>query len=87
MKNYYKILGVIPTAEIIVIKAAYRALSQKYHPDKNRDEAEKYQKKMQELNEAYCVKEFLMKFVLLNVVTAFVMLTGCKSEADKCVDA
>jgi curved DNA-binding protein CbpA len=55
MKNFYKILGVIPTAEIIVIKAAYRALSQKYHPDKNRNEAEKYQKKMQELNEAYSV--------------------------------
>jgi hypothetical protein len=28
-----------------------------------------------------------MKFVLLNDMTAFVMLTGCKSEADKCVDA
>jgi curved DNA-binding protein CbpA len=55
MKNYYKILGVIPTAEMIVIKAAYRALSQKYHPDKNRDEAEKYQQKMQDLNEAYSV--------------------------------
>ena len=55
MKNFYKILGVIPTAEIIVIKAAYRALSQKYHPDKNRDEEEKYQQKMQDLNEAYSV--------------------------------
>ena len=55
MKNYYKILGVIPTAEMIVIKAAYRALSQKYHPDKNRDEAEISQQKMQELNEAYSV--------------------------------
>ena len=34
MKDYYCILGVIKSAEDIVIKAAYRALAQKYHPDK-----------------------------------------------------
>ena len=34
-KDYYKILGVLDNAEDIVIKAAYRALAQKYHPDKN----------------------------------------------------
>ena len=65
MKNYYKILGVIPTAEMIVIKAAYRALSQKYHPDKNRDEAEISKQKMQELNEAYSVLSDEIKKQLL----------------------
>ena len=41
-KDYYAILGVLPNAENVVIKAAYRALSKLYHPDvysgKNADE-------------------------------------------------
>ena len=53
MKNYYHILGVLPTAEVIVIKAAYRALAQKYHPDKNPGEYEIFKQKMQDINEAY----------------------------------
>ena len=35
--NYYTILGVAPHAEDIVIRAAYRALMQRHHPDKNLD--------------------------------------------------
>lgn len=53
MKNYYQILGVLPTAEKIVIKAAYKALAQRYHPDKNTEKNQEFQKKMQEINEAY----------------------------------
>ena len=34
IKDFYKILGVMPTAEDIVIRAAYKALVQRYHPDK-----------------------------------------------------
>ena len=34
MKDYYKILGISPYAEISEISAAYRALAQIYHPDK-----------------------------------------------------
>ncbi|MBP9673995.1 MAG: DnaJ domain-containing protein [Bacteriovoracaceae bacterium] len=49
MKNYYEILGVSEGAEEIVIKAAYRALVQKYHPDKQSGEI----RRMQEINEAY----------------------------------
>ena len=33
-KDYYSILGVMPDAQDIVIKAAYRALAQRYHPDR-----------------------------------------------------
>lgn len=48
-KDYYSILGVLPSAEQIVIRAAYRALSQIYHPDMESGDEEK----MKEINEAY----------------------------------
>ena len=52
-KTYYEILGVLPDAEQIVIKAAYRALSQKYHPDKWSGDPEISHGKMSEVNLAY----------------------------------
>ncbi len=50
-KDYYKILGVEPTADEKAIKAAYRKLARKYHPDvsKERDAEDKFK----EANEAY----------------------------------
>ena len=33
MKDYYRILEVSPSASFEVIKASYRALAKKYHPD------------------------------------------------------
>ncbi len=53
--DYYKILGVLDDAEDIVIKAAYRALSQRYHPDKWSGNKKDAEEKMRELNEAYSV--------------------------------
>src|SRR5690349_20122755 len=37
LKNYYDILEVAQTASPTVIRAAYRVLMQRYHPDKNTD--------------------------------------------------
>lgn len=37
--DYYSILGVLPSADADVIRAAYRALAKKYHPDTGRDAA------------------------------------------------
>jgi len=34
MTNHYSTLGLTPQAEPVVIKAAYRALAQHYHPDR-----------------------------------------------------
>lgn len=55
MKDYYATLGVTPQAEDIVIKAAYRALAQRYHPDRFGGSANEANRKMAEINEAYGV--------------------------------
>ena len=54
-KDYYAILGVTRRAEIEVIKAAYKALSLKYHPDTSAMEFGAANQISIELNEAYAV--------------------------------
>ncbi len=53
--DYYQILGVSSDAEEIVIKAAFRALASKYHPDKYDGDKKIATSKMQEINEAYSI--------------------------------
>ena len=53
MKDYYRILGVLDDAEDIIIKAAYRALAQRYHPDKWSGDQAEATKRMTDINEAY----------------------------------
>ena len=54
MPDYYSILGVLPSADDAVIKAVYKALALKYHPDRNSEDANSI-KRMAEINEAYAV--------------------------------
>jgi len=54
-KDYYAILGVLPIAEDVVIRAAYKALAQRYHPDRFEGATEDAQRRMAEINEAYSV--------------------------------
>ena len=55
VSNYYEILGLTETAEDIVIRAAYRALAQRYHPDKLSDVTEIAASRMRAIQEAYDV--------------------------------
>jgi DnaJ-class molecular chaperone len=54
-KDYYAILGILPTAEPIAIRAVYKALLQRYHPDKFRGSIEESERITLEINEAYAV--------------------------------
>lgn len=51
-RDYYKLLGVKRNADENQIKRAFRKMSVKYHPDKNRDNPDAT-KKFQEIAEAY----------------------------------
>ena len=50
-KDYYKILGVEPTADDKTLKTAYRKLARKYHPDVSKEKGA--EDKFKEANEAY----------------------------------
>ncbi len=55
MKDPYKVLGISPNATNEEVKAAYKALVKKYHPDNYADSpiSDIAEEKMQEINEAY----------------------------------
>jgi curved DNA-binding protein len=51
-RDYYEVLGVPKEADEKAIKAAFRKLARKYHPDVNTNKTEA-EKKFKEINEAY----------------------------------
>lgn len=53
--DLYSVLGVLPTADSAVIRAAYKALAQRYHPDKWTGPIDEAHRRMAALNEAYRV--------------------------------
>jgi molecular chaperone DnaJ len=53
-KDYYKALGVAKTAKPAEIKAAYRKLARKYHPDANKGDSSA-EERFKEISEAYSV--------------------------------
>ncbi|MBD3403286.1 DnaJ domain-containing protein, partial [candidate division GN15 bacterium] len=51
-RDYYDILGVTDSASAADIKKAFRTLAKKYHPDRNKGDAEA-EKRFKEISEAY----------------------------------
>ncbi len=54
-RDFYEILGVSKTASASEIKAAYRKMALKWHPDKNQSKKAEAEEKFKEINEAYQV--------------------------------
>jgi hypothetical protein len=54
-KDYYAILGVLPSIDEVALAAVYRALLKKYHPDVFRGLKEEAERKTREIIEAYNV--------------------------------
>lgn len=54
-KDYYKILGVPKAATLAEIKASYKKLALKWHPDKNPDNTQETKQVFQKISEAYSV--------------------------------
>ena len=54
-KNYYEILGLKPNVTSTEIDAAYKKLSNQWHPDKNKENRQEAEKKFHEISEAYDV--------------------------------
>lgn len=58
-KDYYKILGVSPSADDATIKRAYREMSMRWHPDRN--PGVDVTAIMQDINEAYAILKDVAK--------------------------
>ena len=52
-QDYYKNLGIPRNADQSQIKKAFKKLSLKYHPDKNKDDPKKAEEMFQKIVEAY----------------------------------
>lgn len=55
IRTHYNNLQIARTASDAVVRAAYRALSQQHHPDKNPNDRESAERIMKVINEAYAV--------------------------------
>lgn len=64
-KNYYEILGVTPNSDLAEIKAAYRRLARKYHPDVNKEHPELF-KEISEAYEVLCDEHKRKQYDILN---------------------
>jgi DnaJ-class molecular chaperone len=73
--KYYKILGLDSLATMEEIKAAYRALAMKYHPDRNPGNQEA-EEKFKQIQKAYEVLEERKLLCKPN-------LSGLRSQAKK----
>ena len=52
-EDFYKVLGISRNADQDAIKKAFKKMSLKYHPDKNKDNPKKAQEQFQKVVNAY----------------------------------
>jgi hypothetical protein len=55
LDDFYATLNILPSAEEIVVHAAYKALARRYHPDHFQGSKEEANRRMAQINEAYAV--------------------------------
>lgn len=60
-KDYYAIMGVLPSIEAAALDAVYKALVKKYHPDVYKGDKKNAEEKTKLINEAYSVLRDLKK--------------------------
>lgn len=53
--DYYRVLGVMPGADEVVVRAAYKALAQRYHPDRFAGDPAEANRRMAEINAAFAI--------------------------------
>ena len=53
--DHYRVLGVMPGADEVVVRAAYKALAQRYHPDRFAGDPKEAHQRMAEINAAFAI--------------------------------
>ena len=81
-KNYYEILGVTPDSSVVEVKAAYRKLVRKYHPDVNPDFVEYFK----DIAEAYEVLSDNSKRNKYDTLNGFFKSEKTKTSSQKAED-
>ncbi len=77
--NYYEILGVSPDSEPAEIKAAYRKLARKFHPDVNPDGV----KRFKEISRAYDTLSDIKKREQYDILNGFFKTEKTKTSSRK----